>query len=262
EALRIGLDGWKAVFTEQALQKAAWNTIALAVVRQTTSLAFAIFIAWLLARTDVRAGRVFEFIFWLAFFLPALAVTLSWILLLDPQFGLVNQAMRWIGLAVGLIGDDTKSGPLNIYSFWGIVWVHVMGTSTTLKVMILTPAFRNMNSGFEEAARVSGATNLVMLSRIFIPLMLPLIIAVQFLSLLTALSAFEIEQILGVPIGFYVFSTWIYDNLYKAVPRYDAASALAVVFVVAAAGLILLQRTLVASKQYTTITGKFRADKV
>src|SRR5215813_5346479 len=84
EALRIGLDGWKAVFTEQALQKAAWNTIALAVVRQTTSLAFAIFIAWLLARTDVRAGRVFEFIFWLAFFLPALAVTLSWILLLDP----------------------------------------------------------------------------------------------------------------------------------------------------------------------------------
>ncbi len=262
EAVRWGLDGWKAVFTENALQKAAWNTVTLAIVRQGLALGFAIFIAWLLARTDVPGGRTFEFLFWLAFFLPALTVTLSWILLLDPQFGLANQGIRWIGSTLGLIAADTKSGPLNIYSFWGIVWVHIMGTSIAIKVMILTPAFRNMNSAFEEASRVSGASNLGTLFRIFIPLMLPVIIAVEFLSLLTALSAFEIEQILGTPIGFYVFSTWIYDTLYQHIPRYDAVSALAVVFVAATTGLIVLQRTLVASKQYTTVTGNFRAEKM
>ena len=42
-------------------------------------------------------NKVFEFIFWLAFFLPALTVTLSWILLVDPQFGLINQALRKVG---------------------------------------------------------------------------------------------------------------------------------------------------------------------
>ncbi len=262
EAARWGLEGWRAVFTEQALQKAAWNTVSIAVVRQFLALAFAVFIAWLLARTDVPGGKIFEFLFWLAFFLPALTVTLSWILLLDPQFGLVNQGIRWLAGGAGLIDPETKAGPLNIYSFWGIVWVHIMGTSIAIKVMILTPAFRNMNSAFEEASRVSGASNIGTLFRIFIPLMLPVIIAVEFLALLNALSAFEIEQILGTPFGFYVFSTWIYDTLYQHIPRYDAVSALAVVFIGASMGLVFLQRTLISNRQYTTVTGQFRSEKM
>lgn len=267
EVARWGLEGWRAVFTEGALQKAAWNTVSLAVVRQVAALVFAVFIAWLLARTDVPGAKIFEFVFWLAFFLPALTVTLSWILLLDPQFGLVNQGINWALAQSGLppLGTDEGKigvGPLNIYSFWGIVWVHLVGTSIAIKVMILTPAFRNMNSAFEEASRVSGAGNIGTLIRIFIPLMLPIIIAVEFLALLNALSAFEIEQILGTPIGLYVFSTWIYDTLYQHIPRYDAVSALAVVFVVAATGLIFMQRFLIQSRQYTTITGQFQSQKL
>ncbi|MBM2832726.1 MAG: ABC-type Fe3+ transport system permease component, partial [Dehalococcoidia bacterium] len=162
EAVRWGLDGWRAVFSESALQKAAWNTVSLAIVRQFLALFFAILIAWLLARTDVPGAKVFEFLFWLAFFLPALTVTLSWILLLDPQFGLVNQGINLVLGSLGLppLGTDEGKlgvGPINIYSFWGIVWVHLVGTSIAIKVMILTPAFRNMNSAYEEASRVSGA---------------------------------------------------------------------------------------------------------
>src|SRR5688572_15486187 len=108
------IDGWRAVLGERALQTALYNTVALTIVRQLIALVVAVFIAWLLARTDLPGGRVFEFIFWLAFFLPSLTVTLSWILLLDPKFGLLNQLLANVGV-----------GPLNIYSFWGIVWVHL-----------------------------------------------------------------------------------------------------------------------------------------
>ena len=45
EAARWGLDGWKAVFGESALQKAALNTLTLSVVRQFFALTGAIFIA-------------------------------------------------------------------------------------------------------------------------------------------------------------------------------------------------------------------------
>jgi iron(III) transport system permease protein len=241
------IDGWRAVLGERALQTALWNTLTLTIVRQLIALVVAVFIAWLLARTDLPGGRVFEFIFWLAFFVPSLTVTLSWILILDPKFGLLNQALAQIGI-----------GPLSIYSFWGIVWVHLVGSSIALKVMILTPIFRNMNSAYEEASLVAGASTLGTMARVFVPLMLPAILAVQILSVVRSLEAFEVEQILGTPAGIYVFSTWMYDQLYQTNPRYAAISATGTFMLLAALGLILLQRLYLHRRQFTTVTGQFQ----
>ncbi|HEX3243988.1 MAG TPA: ABC transporter permease subunit, partial [Chloroflexota bacterium] len=212
------IDGWRAVFAERALQTAIYNTVALTVVRQVLALVIAVFIAWLLSRTDLPGRRVFEFLFWLAFFLPSLTVTLSWILILDPKFGLFNQLLARLGMT------NLGIGPLNIYSFWGIVWVHLVGSSIALKVMILTPIFRNMNAAYEEASLVAGASTLGTMTRVFVPLMLPAILAVQILSVVRSLEAFEVEQILGTPAGIFVFSTWMYDQLYQSAPRYAAVS--------------------------------------
>ncbi len=246
-----GLDGWRAVVSDRGLQSAAWNTVTLTVVRQGIALVVGVFIAWLLARTDLPGARVFEFLFWLAFFFPSLTVTLSWILLLDPQFGLINQWLRSIGLGGG------TSGPMTIYSFWGIVWVQLMATTVAVKVMLLTPAFRNMNASFEEASYISGSSTLGTLRRIFIPLMLPVILAVQLLAILRSLEAFEIEQILGGRINLRVFSTWIYSVLNQQPPRYDAVAALAVVTIAVSMILILMQRKVLADRSYATVTWKF-----
>ncbi len=246
------IDGWRAVFGERALQTALYNTITLTVARQLLALVIAVFIAWLLARTDLPGRNVFEFVFWLAFFLPSLTVTLSWILILDPKFGLFNQLLARVGLT------DLGIGPLNIYSFWGIVWVHLVGSSIALKVMILTPIFRNMNSAYEEASLVAGASTLGTMARVFVPLMLPAILAVQILSVVRSLEAFEVEQILGTPAGIFVFSTWMYDQLYQTNPRYAAVSATGTFMLLAALGLILLQRTYLHKRQFTTVTGQFQ----
>jgi iron(III) transport system permease protein len=261
EPVTWGLDGWRAMFTDASLKTAAWNTVSLSVVRQAISGVLAVFIAWLLARTDVPGSKIFEFIFWLAFFLPALTVTLSWILLLDPQFGLINQAMREIGSLLGLHSTAT-SGPLTIYSFWGIVWLHVIGTSTAIKVMILTPAFRNMNSALEEAARMAGAGTFRTVINVFVPLMLPAIVAVELLAILNSLQAFEIEQVVGTRFNFFVFSTWIYDSLSQQSPRYGAIGAFAVVVMVIAVAGIWLQRRYFANRSYATVAGQFQSQKL
>jgi iron(III) transport system permease protein len=246
-----GLAGWHGVFHDTSLRTAAWNTLTLTVARQVLSGALAIFVAWLLARTDVPGGKTFEFVFWLAFFLPALTVTLSWILLLDPQFGLVNQVLKPLGL-----------GPLSIYTFWGIVWIHVLGTSTAFKVMVLTPAFRNMNSALEEASRMAGASTWRMVLDVFLPLMLPAIVAVELLGVLNSLQAFEVEQIVGTRFGFYVFSTWIYNGFSDPTPRFDIICAFAVVVMIVAMGGIILQRRYFAGRQYATVSGQFQTRRL
>jgi len=246
-----GLDGWRAALGEPGLRAALANTFKVTVVRQLLSLPLAVLIAWLLARTDLPGRGWFEFAFWAAFFLPPFTVTLSWILLLDPEYGLVNTSVALLPF-VG-------TGPFNIYSFWGIVWVHIITGSLTVKVILLTPAFRNMNAAFEEASRVAGAGTLRTALRITVPVMAPAILSVLLLGTMVSLQTFEVEQVLGLPFRFFVFSTSIYDLLVTRVPRYDAATALAVLILVAMLPLVLAQQWLTRGRRYTTVTGQFQS---
>ena len=248
---RYGLDGWRAALGEPGLRAALVNTGKVTLVRQLFSLPLAVLIAWLLARTDLPGRDWIEFAFWAAFFLPPFTVTLSWILLLDPEYGLVN---TWLAAL-----PFVSAHPFNIYSFWGIVWVHIITGSLTVKVILLTPAFRNMNASFEEASRVAGAGTLRTALRITVPVMAPAILSVLLLGTLVSLQTFEVEQVLGLPFRFFVFSTTIYDLLVTRVPRYDAATALSVLILIAMLPLVFAQQWLTQGRQYTTITGQFRS---
>jgi len=244
-----GLDGWRAALGEPGLRAALLNTLTVTFVRQLLSLPLAVLVAWLLARTDLPGRQWIEFAFWAAFFLPTLTVTLSWILLLDPEYGLVNTLIATL--------PGLSKGPFNIYSFWGIVWVHLITGSLTVKVILLTPAFRNMHAAFEEASRVAGASTLRTALRITVPVMAPAILSVLLLGTMVSLQTFEVEQVLGLPFRFFVFSTMIYDLVVTRVPRYDAATALAVVTLVAMLPLVYLQQRLTRGRRFTTITGQF-----
>jgi iron(III) transport system permease protein len=250
QAARYGLEGWQAAFSEPGLRAALLNTFTVTFVRQLLSLPLAVLIAWLLARTDLPGRSWIEFAFWAAFFLPAFTVTLSWILLLDPEYGLVNTLIA----TLPFVG----AGPFNIYSFWGIVWVHIVTGSLTVKVILLTPAFRNMNASFEEASRVAGASTLRTALRITVPVMAPVILSVLLLGTMVSLQTFEVEQVLGLPFRFFVFSTMIYDLIVTRVPRYDAATALAVLILAAMLPLVLVQQGLTRGRRYTTVTGQFQ----
>jgi iron(III) transport system permease protein len=248
---RYGLDGWRAALGEPGLRAALVNTGKVTLVRQLFSLPLAVLIAWLLARTDLPGRSWIEFAFWAAFFLPPFTVTLSWILLLDPEYGLVNS---WLA-TLPFVG----ARPFNIYSFWGIVWVHIITGSLTVKVILLTPAFRNMNASFEEASRVAGAGTLRTALRITVPVMAPAILSVLLLGTMVSLQTFEVEQVLGLPFRFFVFSTTIYDLLVTRVPRYDAATALSVLILTAMLPLVFAQQWLTRGRRYTTVTGQFRS---
>jgi iron(III) transport system permease protein len=250
EAARYGLDGWRAALGEPGLRGALWNTFTVTFVRQLLSLPLAVLIAWLLARTDLPGRSWIEFSFWAAFFLPSFTVTLSWILLLDPEYGLINTALAALPFA--------GKGPFNIYSFWGIVWVHIVTGSLTVKVILLTPAFAKMNASFEEASRVAGASTLRTALRITVPVMAPVILSVLLLGTMVSLQTFEVEQVLGLPFRFFVFSTMIYDLLVTRVPRYDAATALAVLVLAGMLPLVFMQQWLTRGRRYTTVTGQFQ----
>jgi iron(III) transport system permease protein len=141
----------------------------------------------------------------------------------------------------------------------GIVWVHLMARSIADKVILLTPAFRNMDAALEEAARVSGGSNLRTMLRVTLPVMTPPIVVVFALHLTRAFDGFEIEQLLGTPIGFFVYSTQIYNMVRETFPpEYGEATALASVTLLIVALIVPLQRWLTQRHNYTVVTGSYR----
>jgi iron(III) transport system permease protein len=242
-----GLEGWVKAFSTPGIIKAMTNTFTLAITRQAIALLIGAFFAWLIARTDLPMKGLLEFFFWLSFFLPALPETMGWILLLDPKYGLLNQGLIGIGVA--------SQSWFNIYSFWGIVWAH-MGGTVSVKVMLLAPAFRNLDAALEESSRISGASGSRTFFRIVVPVMMPAILVTTILGIIRSLEAFEIELLLGTPIGLQVYSTKIHELVTWEPPQFAPAMALSTVFLGVLLMMVAFQRRYISKRIYTTVTGR------
>jgi iron(III) transport system permease protein len=246
-----GLKAWREAFSEYGIWRSLWNSVRIGIVLQVIALPLGIFISWLLARTNILFPNALEFGFWISFFLPGLATTFGWMLMLDPSTGLINSWLRQLPLVSGLNFD--------IYSFWGIIFVHLVSNGISTKVMLMTPAFRRMDASMEEASRMSGASALTTLWRITVPAMTPVIVVVLLLSIIRIFSSFETELLLGVPWGFYVYSTKIVDLARQEPPLVNQAAALGSVILIFLLAFIPLQRKLIARRHFTTVTGHFKA---
>jgi len=247
KAIAWGFSAWIAAFNDDTLPIALTNTFSLAATRMVIAVVIAVFFAWAVTRTDMPFKGFIEVALWLGFFLPMLPMTLGWILLLDPSYGIINKALMYL---FGL-----SKAPLDVYSYWGIVWCH-LAFSVSIRFLLLSPAFRSMDAALEEAARMSGSSNLGTLLRISIPVLAPAILASVALGFIKSLESFEIEWILGNPAGISVASTKIYDFIHWEPPYYGRATALSSVFLLTIFFLVWLQRMLIRNREYTTVTGR------
>jgi len=250
EPRRWGIDHWVNAVQRPGLVRSLGNSLLVWSITVGISFPVGVTIAWLLARTKIPFSHTLEFLFWVSYMVPALPTTIAWITLLDPDIGMINVGLKNL--------FQLDQGPFNIFSVPGIVWANLMGHGISIKVMLMTPAFRNMDSTLEEAARVGGASNLRTLFRITLPLMISPMMMVFALQLLRVFQSFETEYLLGMPFGFYVYSTKVYTLIRDAVPNYGEATVLASLTLIIIALIIPLQRWILERRRYTTITGSFR----
>ncbi|MDB5729795.1 MAG: ABC-type Fe3+ transport system permease component [Noviherbaspirillum sp.] len=251
-ALLLTLDSWRQAWSQPGTVQAIVNTFKVVFTTQLIVLPVGVVITWLMTRTDLPGRNMLDFFLWLAFFLPTLPMLLGWIMLLDPGFGLVNVLFEKLGLG----------RPFNIYTFWGIVFCHVVGRGTSATYIFLGPAFRNMDSSLEEASRISGTSPFATLRRIVIPVMTPAILVTLIILLIHMFETFEVERVLGPQIKFHVFSTKIYELVNDTQPRFGAAMVLGMSILIFMTPLILLQQYLNSRRSFVTVTSHFKANRL
>lgn len=248
QAATYGVANWVRAFSDPITASALWNTVALGATRTAIALPIALLFAWLIARSDMPGRSIVELLCWVGIFVPQLPLTFGWILLLDPHFGMVNRLLDQLPFVEGSI--------FNIYSFWGIIWVHLAGTTILIKVVLLTPAFRRIGASLEEAARVCGANQLTTIVRVTVPALAPAVLGVIVLSFVRSLEVFEIELLLGTPVNIFVYSTRIFDFIRDQPARYGEATALGFIFLVTMLALAVVYQWYLRGRSFTTVTGE------
>ncbi|MFO1117215.1 MAG: iron ABC transporter permease [Beijerinckiaceae bacterium] len=241
------LAGYREVFAIQNIVILA-NTIGISLAKTVPSLVLALLLAWILARTDTPFARVLETLVTLPFFIPPILTAMAWGMLGNPQVGLLNQLWQW--------ASGAESGPINVYSYGGVVW-HMMQYSTPFLFLLIVDAFRAMDPSLEEAARMCGASRLRTFFTVTLQLMLPALTGAAILSFIRGIENFESPLFFGSPAGIHVITTDIYDSInQRSPPQYQFATAISFVIMALLFLIVLIQRRMLRGRRFETVTGK------
>ncbi|MBI2986599.1 MAG: iron ABC transporter permease [Deltaproteobacteria bacterium] len=227
------------------------NTFLYAFASLAVGLSIALVFAWLVERTDMPYASSIYTLLLIPMAVPSLLKALGWVLLLGPRQGIINLFLR------DLLGLNTPVGPLNIYSFAGMVFLTALSVVPTMFLM-LGPLLRNINPSFEEAAETSGVGILNTLRKVTLPLISPGILAVIMYFVIVMIESFEIPLAIGLNAKFPVLSLQIYIlSRGEHLPHYGLASSYS--FLGLVLGILLLyayRRATANAQRFAVITGK------
>jgi len=232
------------------------NTFLYTFVSLAIGLSIALAFAWLVERTDMPYASSIYTLLLIPLAVPSLLKALGWVLLVGPRQGVINLLIR------NVVGLDTAVGPLNIYSFTGMVFLTALSFVPTMFLM-LGPLLRNIDPSFEEAAETSGVATIHTLRKITLPLIAPGILAVIMYFVIVMVESFEIPLAIGLNANFPVLSLQIYSSVRgSALPEYGLASAYSFLGLVLGVALLYFYRNATANAQrYAVITGKGYSQK-
>ena len=243
----FNLDGYTGLASAENLAVIA-NTAGLSLIKTVLSLALAILLAWIVARTDTPARGLLEVLITLPFFIPPILTATAWAMLGNAQVGTINLAWRWL--------THSDRSLVDVYSYGGVIW-HMMQYSTPFIFLFVVDAFRAMDPSLEESSRMSGATRWQTFWRITFALMLPITTSAFILSFIRGMESFESAVFFGTPVGINVITTQIYNLItQRAQPDYQSAMALGFAAMALMFLLLVLQGRLLGGRSFTTVTGK------
>jgi iron(III) transport system permease protein len=190
------------------------HTLILVTSSSVLALAVGIVFAWLNERTDARMGWIARILPIMSMFVPGIAAAIGWVFLASPDAGFLNQLLR---NGLGLFGVQLDSGPINIFSWYGLIFVSTL-VMTPYSYMALAGGLRSLDAGLEEAARVSGASVWETFRRVTLPNLKPAIGSAMLLNVTNGFALFAIPIILAPPAHIKIMVVEIVQSVVNVYP--------------------------------------------
>jgi raffinose/stachyose/melibiose transport system permease protein len=234
----VGLEHYRTMLTGDLLfSKALGNNLRFMLVVVLAQSALALVFAMLLVK-NTKTNILLRALYFFPTIIASISVAFIWSFMYDPTLGLVNAALKSVGLsswALNWIGDVH----IAIYSIAFVqVWAH------TGQVMIIFIAgLQAIPEDLYEVARIEGAGRWQTFRRVTFPLLAPSATIVVAYTTIQSFKAFDLIFAMtgGGPVNSTeILSTYIYHTAFQNY-KFGYASAESVVFMLIIALVTILQ---------------------
>lgn len=239
----FSFDGWVAAYTDSRTYIAWVDTLTIGVATVAIAGIAGALLAWIVCRTDTPGRGVFRTLLLLPLFVPTVLIGMAWTI----GVGALERSVAGTPFAVLVPGAYSMTGVVLSLSLVAIPLVYIL----------MLPSFDAMDANLEQAASTSGAGPLRTARRVTIPLMAPALLGAMILAGVRVMETLDIPLMIGRPAGVEVFSTRMYESIFRTpTPDYAKATALGVSLGVLAAVLVVLNVRYLSRRSFVTVGGR------
>ena len=177
----VGLDNYRELFSDPDVVRSLGNTVYYTLLHVPLSIAISLGLALLLVRLS-RGSGFFRTIIYLPVMTPPVAVGALFLLLLNGQTGLINEALGLVGIS----GPNWTTDPTWIKPGIVLMSLWTVGAS----VIIFLAALKEVPRQLYEAATVDGASPWQRFRYVTLPMISPSLFFVLIVNTIASLQMF------------------------------------------------------------------------
>ena len=187
----VGLKNFIDLWQDPKFLDALKNTFLLVVVTVPAVTLFSLWVSSAIYKLRPAVLSAFRCIFYLPVVTGSVAVTVVWKWILDNYNGIVNSALKSMGLIEKNINWLGTSG----ITIWCIILI-MFTTYVGQPIVLYVSALGNVDQSLVEAAQVDGATNFQVFWRIKWPQMMPTTLYILVITTINTFQCFALIQLL------------------------------------------------------------------
>lgn len=227
----VGLSNYQSIFMDLGFRKALFNTFAFAIGTIVPTISFGFLLA-LLFEKEFPFSKFFRSLIFSPWITPAVAVSMVWSWIYEPERGFANHFLNLLGLGSlqWLQSSDTAMISVIIFTIWkSIGWTF----------LFYIGALSQVPKSIYEAADIDGASYFNKLRRITLPFISPTTFFLFIVNLIQAIQVYDQIQIMtqGGPGG--STTTLLYLYYEKSFENFQMGPANAVAMIILVIIIIL-----------------------
>ena len=232
----VGFDQYTRLYNDPIFFKALTNTIRYVLVVVPTTVIIALLIAFLIHPLGMKPQSFFRG----AFYLPGVAggviISIVWLWIFNPTYGLFNYLLGMVGLEPILWLADSR------FSFWAVCLV-VLTFTLGQPIILFLAGLAGISQDILDAAVVDGANSLQLKWYVVLPMLRPVLL---FIVATQTIGVFQIWETIfmltqGGPSN---SSTSLFFLIYQTAfiaGKYGKASAIGVILLIIVMCITLIQ---------------------